>query len=74
VTGLGDDNRLAAWLRAGRASAVLLRPDRVVMDVVPAGGDTFTDATAWASLLHTTRSPLPSQRPVEKSLLRSTTR
>ncbi|MGW1209292.1 bifunctional 3-(3-hydroxy-phenyl)propionate/3-hydroxycinnamic acid hydroxylase MhpA [Streptomyces sp. NPDC002499] len=74
VTGLGDDNRLAAWLREGRASAVLLRPDRVVMDVVPAGGDTFTDAAAWASLLHTTRSPLPSQRSVEKSLLRSTTR
>ncbi|MFJ6079931.1 bifunctional 3-(3-hydroxy-phenyl)propionate/3-hydroxycinnamic acid hydroxylase [Streptomyces sp. NPDC092369] len=74
VTGLGDDNHLAAWLRAGRASAVLLRPDRVVMDVVPAGGDTFTDATAWASLLHTTRSPRPSQRSVEKSLLRSTTR
>jgi len=74
VAGLGDDNRLAAWLRVGRASAVLLRPDRVVMDVVPAGGDTFTDAAGWASLLHTTRSTLSSQRSAEKSLLRSTTR
>ncbi|MGW3291364.1 bifunctional 3-(3-hydroxy-phenyl)propionate/3-hydroxycinnamic acid hydroxylase MhpA [Streptomyces sp. NPDC001002] len=74
VTDLGDDNRLADWLREGRATAVLLRPDRVVMDVVPAGGDSFTDSAAWASLLHTTRSPLPTQRSVEKRLLRSTTR
>lgn len=74
VAGLGDDGRLADWLRAGRADAALLRPDRVVMDVVPAGGGAFTGTAGWASLLHTTRSPLPSQRTVEKSLLRSTTR
>lgn len=54
VAGLGDDGTLAAWLRAGRADAVLLRPDRVVLDVVPAGGRDFTDTAAWASLLYTT--------------------
>ncbi|WP_373306582.1 bifunctional 3-(3-hydroxy-phenyl)propionate/3-hydroxycinnamic acid hydroxylase MhpA [Streptomyces mirabilis] len=74
VADLGDDGRLAAWLREGRADAVLLRPDRVVMDVVPPGGGDFTDTAAWASLLHSTRIPFPSQRTVEKSLLRSTTR
>ncbi|MET9083003.1 bifunctional 3-(3-hydroxy-phenyl)propionate/3-hydroxycinnamic acid hydroxylase [Streptomyces sp. NPDC004237] len=54
-----DDGTLAAWLRAGRADAVLLRPDRVVLDVVPAGGRAFTDTAAWAALLHTTPSPSP---------------
>ncbi|MFF9040763.1 bifunctional 3-(3-hydroxy-phenyl)propionate/3-hydroxycinnamic acid hydroxylase [Streptomyces sp. NPDC014892] len=72
VTDLGDDGTLAAWLRAGRADAVLLRPDRVVMDVVPAGGRDFTSTTDWAALLHTTRSPVPAERPSLKSLLRST--
>ncbi|MFJ9559345.1 bifunctional 3-(3-hydroxy-phenyl)propionate/3-hydroxycinnamic acid hydroxylase [Streptomyces fuscichromogenes] len=72
VAGLGDDGTLAAWLRAGRADAVLLRPDRVVLDVVPAGGHDFTDTAAWAPLLHTTRSPEPSPRTVEQTLLRST--
>ncbi|GAA2609045.1 bifunctional 3-(3-hydroxy-phenyl)propionate/3-hydroxycinnamic acid hydroxylase [Streptomyces roseoviolaceus] len=57
LTGLGDDGRLAAWLRAGRADAVLLRPDRVVMDVVPRGGVEFTATTAWSPLLHTARTP-----------------
>ncbi|WAU82525.1 bifunctional 3-(3-hydroxy-phenyl)propionate/3-hydroxycinnamic acid hydroxylase [Streptomyces sp. Qhu-G9] len=71
---LGDDGRLTDWLREGRADAVLLRPDRVVMDVVPSGGRDFTGTADWASLLHTTRSPFPSQRIVEKALLRSTTR
>jgi 3-(3-hydroxy-phenyl)propionate hydroxylase len=66
-----DDGTLAAWLRAGRADAVLLRPDRVVMDVVPAGARAFTDTATWAALLHTTHSPLPPQRTVENSLLRS---
>ncbi|MEU2337926.1 bifunctional 3-(3-hydroxy-phenyl)propionate/3-hydroxycinnamic acid hydroxylase [Streptomyces sp. NPDC013172] len=74
VDDLGDDGTLAAWLRAMRADAVLLRPDRVVMDVVPAGGRDFTSTAAWASLLHTTRSPVPSERTPPKSLLRSTTR
>ncbi|KOV95423.1 3-(3-hydroxyphenyl)propionate hydroxylase, partial [Streptomyces sp. NRRL B-1140] len=74
VTELGDDGTLAAWLRAGRADAVLLRPDRVVMDVVPAGARDFTDTAAWASLLHTTRSPLPRQRTIDNSLLRSAAR
>ncbi|CAL9645878.1 bifunctional 3-(3-hydroxy-phenyl)propionate/3-hydroxycinnamic acid hydroxylase [Streptomyces sp. enrichment culture] len=71
VTGLGDDGALAAWLRAGRADAVLLRPDRVVMDVVPAGGADFTGTTAWASLLHTTHSPPPPRRTDGNSPLRS---
>ncbi|WP_330323690.1 bifunctional 3-(3-hydroxy-phenyl)propionate/3-hydroxycinnamic acid hydroxylase MhpA [Streptomyces pseudovenezuelae] len=74
VTGLGDDGTLAAWLRAGRADAVLLRPDRVVMDVVPAGGRDFTGISDWATLLHTTSSPHPPRRTVDNSLLRSVTR
>ncbi|MEV6326710.1 bifunctional 3-(3-hydroxy-phenyl)propionate/3-hydroxycinnamic acid hydroxylase [Streptomyces sp. NPDC051909] len=74
VTGLGDDGTLAAWLRGGRADAVLLRPDRVVADVVPAGGSDFTATATWGALLHTTRSTLPLQQTAEKSLLRSATR
>ncbi|MEU1144633.1 bifunctional 3-(3-hydroxy-phenyl)propionate/3-hydroxycinnamic acid hydroxylase [Streptomyces sp. NPDC005863] len=74
VTGLGDDGTLAAWLHAGRADAVLLRPDRIVLDVVPAGARDFTATADWAALLHTTRRPDPSELPVPKSLLRSTTR
>ncbi|MEV3971418.1 bifunctional 3-(3-hydroxy-phenyl)propionate/3-hydroxycinnamic acid hydroxylase [Streptomyces sp. NPDC050698] len=73
VTGLGDDGTLAAWLRAGRADAVLLRPDRVVMDVIPAGGRDFTGTATWAPLLHSTRSPHPPRRTVDNSLLRSVT-
>jgi 3-(3-hydroxy-phenyl)propionate hydroxylase len=73
VTGLGDDGHLADWLREGRAEAVLLRPDRVVADVVPSGGRDFTDTAGWASLLHTTRNSLPSRRTVERALVRSTT-
>lgn len=74
VADLGDDGTLAAWLRGGRADAVLLRPDRIVMDVLPSGSHDFTSTAAWASLLHTTRSPVPSARTAPKSLLRSTTR
>lgn len=55
VDDLDDDGTLAAWLARGRADAVLLRPDRVVMDTVPAGTGHFPDPTAWASLLHTAR-------------------
>jgi 3-(3-hydroxy-phenyl)propionate hydroxylase len=73
VTEVGDDGTLAAWLRAGRADAVLLRPDRVVLDAVPAGGGDFTDTAAWASLLHTTRSPHPLRRTADRSPLRSAT-
>jgi 3-(3-hydroxy-phenyl)propionate hydroxylase len=74
VTDLGDDGTLADWLHTGRADAVLLRPDRVVMDVVPAGGRDFTDTAAWAALLHTTRSSLPPRRTADDHLLRSATR
>lgn len=74
VAGLGDDGHLAAWLREGRADAVLLRPDRVVMDVVPSGADDFTDTAGWAALLHSTRKPLPAQRTIDTSLLRSAAR
>lgn len=65
VTGLGDGGTLVDWLRGGRADAALLRPDRVVMDVVPAGGGDFTGTAAWASLLHTTRRPLGLQETTE---------
>ncbi|MGQ4362956.1 bifunctional 3-(3-hydroxy-phenyl)propionate/3-hydroxycinnamic acid hydroxylase MhpA [Streptomyces sp. SAS_272] len=71
---LGDGGALAAWLRAGRADAALLRPDRVVMDIVPAGGRDFTDTAGWASLLHTGRSSLPPRPTLDDSLLRSVTR
>ncbi|WP_405728875.1 bifunctional 3-(3-hydroxy-phenyl)propionate/3-hydroxycinnamic acid hydroxylase [Streptomyces sp. NBC_00028] len=54
---LGDDGALAAWLRRGQADTALLRPDRVVLDVVPAGADDFTDTATWAPLLCTTREP-----------------
>jgi 3-(3-hydroxy-phenyl)propionate hydroxylase len=55
VGDLGDDGTLAAWLARGRADAVLLRPDRVVMDTVPAGTGHFPGTTAWASLLYSAR-------------------
>ncbi|MFF7755893.1 bifunctional 3-(3-hydroxy-phenyl)propionate/3-hydroxycinnamic acid hydroxylase [Streptomyces sp. NPDC007971] len=55
VDDLDDDGTLTAWLARGRADAALLRPDRVVMDTVPAGTGRFPDPTAWASLLHTVR-------------------
>ncbi|MFK0150915.1 bifunctional 3-(3-hydroxy-phenyl)propionate/3-hydroxycinnamic acid hydroxylase [Streptomyces sp. NPDC090493] len=55
VDTLDDDGVLGAWLARGRADAALLRPDRVVMDTVPAGTGRFPDPTAWASLLHTAR-------------------
>jgi 3-(3-hydroxy-phenyl)propionate hydroxylase len=70
VDDLGDDGTLAAWLARGRSDAVLLRPDRVVMDTVPAGTGDFTDTAAWAPLLHAARRPADG-RPVP--LTRSTT-
>ncbi|MFE0403442.1 FAD-dependent monooxygenase [Streptomyces nigra] len=70
VEDLDDDGTLAAWLARGRVDAVLLRPDRVVMDTVPAGSGHFTDPTAWASLLHTARPPTDAR---SLSLPRSTT-
>ncbi|MER6632655.1 bifunctional 3-(3-hydroxy-phenyl)propionate/3-hydroxycinnamic acid hydroxylase [Streptomyces sp. NPDC000987] len=69
----GDDGTLAAWLGAGRADAVLLRPDRVVLDVLPAGGSDFTGTAAWAPLLCTTRGPA-EQPPAPTPLPRSTAR
>lgn len=54
---IGDDGTLAAWLRGGRAAAVLLRPDRVVLDVLPSGRGDFTDMAVWAPLLCTTHRP-----------------
>lgn len=73
VTGL-DDGGLGDWLRAGRADAVLVRPDRVVMDLVPSGGHDFTGTAGWAPLLHSTRTPSPTRRTVATSLSRSTPR
>ncbi|MEU1598007.1 bifunctional 3-(3-hydroxy-phenyl)propionate/3-hydroxycinnamic acid hydroxylase [Streptomyces sp. NPDC005708] len=57
VEDLGDDGTVAAWLARGRADAVLLRPDRVVMDTVPAGTGEFTGTAAWAPLLRTAHRP-----------------
>ncbi|GGR95341.1 3-(3-hydroxyphenyl)propionate hydroxylase [Streptomyces humidus] len=74
VTELGDDGALAAWLRAGRADAVLLRPDRVVVDVVPSGGRDFTDTAGWAPLLHTARSTPSPRRTSGESPLKGVTR
>ncbi|MFG2986442.1 bifunctional 3-(3-hydroxy-phenyl)propionate/3-hydroxycinnamic acid hydroxylase [Streptomyces sp. NPDC048258] len=71
VDDLGDDGGLAAWLARGRADAVLLRPDRVVLDTVNTGTDDFTGTAAWAPLLHTARRPAEG-RPAP--LPRSTTR
>ncbi|WP_327312651.1 bifunctional 3-(3-hydroxy-phenyl)propionate/3-hydroxycinnamic acid hydroxylase MhpA [Streptomyces sp. NBC_01235] len=71
---LGDDGTLAAWLRDGRADAVLLRPDRVVVDVVPAGADDFTDTAAWAPLLCSTRLPSPTEPLATARLSRSASR
>ncbi|MET9479586.1 bifunctional 3-(3-hydroxy-phenyl)propionate/3-hydroxycinnamic acid hydroxylase [Streptomyces sp. NPDC006638] len=53
---------LAAWLRGGGADAALVRPDRVVLDTVAAGGDGFAHSRRWARLLCTTRRPEPSAR------------
>ncbi|MFE9451576.1 bifunctional 3-(3-hydroxy-phenyl)propionate/3-hydroxycinnamic acid hydroxylase [Streptomyces sp. NPDC006739] len=61
VDDLDDDGTLAAWLARGRADAVLLRPDRVVTDTVPVGTGAFTDAAAWAPLLHTARRTADTQ-------------
>ncbi|MET7778979.1 bifunctional 3-(3-hydroxy-phenyl)propionate/3-hydroxycinnamic acid hydroxylase [Streptomyces mirabilis] len=58
---LEDDGTLVAWLARGRADAALLRPDRVVMDTVPAGTGHFPDPTAWASLLHPARRAADSR-------------
>ncbi|KUJ35980.1 bifunctional 3-(3-hydroxy-phenyl)propionate/3-hydroxycinnamic acid hydroxylase [Streptomyces sp. NPDC093228] len=57
VEDLRDDGTVTAWLARGRADAVLLRPDRVVMDTVPAGTGDFTGTAAWAPLLHTAHRP-----------------
>lgn len=73
-TTVTDDGTLATWLRAGRADAVLLRPDRVVMNTAPAGGGSFTCTSAWAPLLRTARLPVPAPQPSLSTLLRSTTR
>ncbi|MDT0423490.1 bifunctional 3-(3-hydroxy-phenyl)propionate/3-hydroxycinnamic acid hydroxylase MhpA [Streptomyces evansiae] len=54
--GLGDGGALAAWLRAGGADAVLVRPDRVVLDAVPRGGREFAGIAGWAPLLRTGRA------------------
>ncbi|WP_328502728.1 bifunctional 3-(3-hydroxy-phenyl)propionate/3-hydroxycinnamic acid hydroxylase [Streptomyces sp. NBC_00457] len=71
VDDLGDDGTLAAWLARGRADAVLLRPDRVVLDTVPAGTGDFTDTAAWAPLLHTARRPAEGRpAPLSRSTAR----
>lgn len=61
-----DDGTLAAWLRNGRAGAVLLRPDRVVLDSVPARlrGDGRWDTATWAPMVsagHPPAAPVPGR-------------
>ncbi|GGN94863.1 3-(3-hydroxyphenyl)propionate hydroxylase [Streptomyces albiflavescens] len=74
VREVGDDGTLAAWLRSGRTGAVLLRPDRVVLDVLAPGGDDFTGTAAWAPLLCTARRPVaPTEQPAPEPALRSIT-
>lgn len=50
-TGAVDDGTLVDWLHRSRAEAVLLRPDRTVLDFVPSGGETLRNAHSWAPLL-----------------------
>lgn len=64
----------APWLRGSRVDAVILRPDRVVMDVVPSGADDFTDTAAWAPLLCTTLLPSPTEPLAATPLSRSASR
>ncbi|MFB7337016.1 hypothetical protein ACFC00_36165 [Streptomyces adustus] len=59
VRTLHADGLLTSWLRTGRADAALLRPDRVVLDILPAGHADFTDTATRAALLCTTRRPAP---------------
>ncbi|MDG5805136.1 bifunctional 3-(3-hydroxy-phenyl)propionate/3-hydroxycinnamic acid hydroxylase [Streptomyces ossamyceticus] len=68
VREVGDDGTLAAWLREGRADAVLLRPDHVVLDVVPSGAAAFTATAAWAPLLCTSRGSAeqPASTPLSR--------
>ncbi|MFD4636259.1 bifunctional 3-(3-hydroxy-phenyl)propionate/3-hydroxycinnamic acid hydroxylase [Lentzea sp. NPDC058436] len=42
---------LDEWLAAGRLDAALIRPDRTVLDVVPAGAGEFTGVAGWARLV-----------------------
>ncbi|NNN34021.1 bifunctional 3-(3-hydroxy-phenyl)propionate/3-hydroxycinnamic acid hydroxylase [Streptomyces sp. S3(2020)] len=72
VRDTGDDGTLAGWLESGRADAVLLRPDRVVLDVLPRGGADFTGTAVWAPLLCTGRHV--TELPTTVSPLRSATR
>ncbi|MFJ9821903.1 bifunctional 3-(3-hydroxy-phenyl)propionate/3-hydroxycinnamic acid hydroxylase [Streptomyces sp. NPDC101151] len=73
-TAVADGGTLAAWLRAGRADAVLLRPDRTVLDAVPAGGGASRPlgSPAWAPLMCTARRPVPlTEQTTPASQLRS---
>ncbi|MFE5754476.1 bifunctional 3-(3-hydroxy-phenyl)propionate/3-hydroxycinnamic acid hydroxylase [Streptomyces massasporeus] len=60
---LDDGGVLASWLHTGRADAALLRPDHVVLDVLPAGHGDFTSTTTWSGLLYTTRRPATASSP-----------
>ncbi|MGI5498936.1 bifunctional 3-(3-hydroxy-phenyl)propionate/3-hydroxycinnamic acid hydroxylase [Lentzea sp. CA-135723] len=44
-------DELDEWLRSERVDAVLVRPDRTVMDVVPAGAGEFAGVAGWARLV-----------------------
>ena len=51
-----DDGTLTHWLRRGHARAVVLRPDRVVLDVAGRDG-ALSDNASWAPLLSTPVAP-----------------
>lgn len=72
VDDLGDDGTLAGWLARGRVDAVLLRPDRVVMDTVPAGTSDFTDTGVWAPCCTRPAIP-PTPGPPDEELHTMTT-
>ncbi|PZG52017.1 3-(3-hydroxyphenyl)propionate hydroxylase [Spongiactinospora gelatinilytica] len=63
-----DDGTLARWLLGGRASAVLLRPDRVVLAAAPLATGTVPigrDAAAWLPLLPPSpTTPITAERNV----------
>lgn len=43
---------LEDWLGEVHADAVLLRPDRTVLDIVPVGASTFSSVRTWARLVN----------------------
>lgn len=67
-----DDGTLARWLLGARASAVLLRPDRVVLAAAPLARGTAAiagDAAAWLPLLPPSRTAPPPPTTAERNVI-----